>query len=477
MSFCESCGRPLHEGARFCGACGSGVPEEPTSGAPVPERPPEPSSWSCAACASENPPEALFCAQCGTSREATPTEAGKTEELPTAIVAAAAEAPPAAGPSTQGTMEASAEAADAPADGARAKLSQTLRTPWVIALIAVLVVIAIAAGAVLVVVQRSNDQHRQQQQQQAQATFDGQSQAIVTTLAPKVTSVDSSLPGSLRAYTWSTRLGSAIRSARRLHTALVQSQGDCAKLVCQTSPQTSTKQALDGALKALAVYSESVAALPWQLAAVTDEQAQTVHRDAAAARAACEKLQAADPGLAALTVGACATMPAGVTRARSEAELHSFLVKVQNDILNQSQYGRSDIVSAVAGVNGMTMNPDDAATMIESVQSNRQSLLDQLSAMTVPGDSRASNIHNLLQQSLQHSIEADRYYAAWMHRVYDYYYTPSVGYQGHVPHDKNYDNALGQSSQAGSAKSSFVRIYNPLARYFGLRSNWQAGQI
>jgi hypothetical protein len=131
----------------------------------------------------------------------------------------------------------------------------------------------------------------------------------------------------------------------------------------------------------------------------------------------------------------------------------------------------------VAGVNDMTLNPDDAATTIEGVRSNRQSLLDQMSAVTVPDDPRASQVYDLLQQSLQHSIEADRYYAAWMHRVYDYYYTPSVGYQGHVPHDSNYDRALSQSSMAGSAKSSFVRIYNPLAHYFGLRSSWQAGQI
>jgi len=74
-------------------------------------------------------------------------------------------------------------------------------------------------------------------------------------------------------------------------------------------------------------------------------------------------------------------------------------------------------------------------------------------------------------------LHPTRYYVAWMHGVYKYYYQPPQGYMGSVPHDGNYDSAASQSSLAGTAKSSFCRLYNPLARRFGLRANWQATEI
>ena len=39
MSFCQSCGSALNEGAKFCGVCGAAVPETPV--APAPEAAPE----------------------------------------------------------------------------------------------------------------------------------------------------------------------------------------------------------------------------------------------------------------------------------------------------------------------------------------------------------------------------------------------------------------------------------------------------
>jgi len=220
-----------------------------------------------------------------------------------------------------------------------------------------------------------------------------------------------------------------------------------------------------------------VAALPSQLSAVTPAQAQALHHAASAAQAACRQLRSVAAGLPPLAVGACAAIPAGARKARSDAALRLFLLRVQNDILNQSQYGRKDLVAAVGGVQGMTLNPDDAATTIDSVRSNRQSLLDQLSAMDVPNDRRATKLCDLLQQSLQHSIEADRYFAAWMHGVYNYYYAEPQGYLGNVPLDGNYHKAVSQSSMAGVSKSRFCRAYNPIALRFDLRHNWQAGQL
>src|SRR5674476_44802 len=249
-------------------------------------------------------------------------------------------------------------------------------------------------------------------------------------------------------------------------------------LVSTASPARPVDEQAHGkALGALATYAEAVAALPSQLSAVTPAQAQALHHAASAAQAACRQLRSVAAGLPPLAVGACAAIPAGARKARSDAALRLFLLRVQNDILNQSQYGRKDLVAAVGGVQGMTLNPDDAATTIDSVRSNRQSLLDQLSAMDVPNDRRATKLCDLLQQSLQHSIEADRYFAAWMHGVYNYYYAEPQGYLGNVPLDGNYHKAVSQSSMAGVSKSRFCRAYNPIALRFDLRHNWQAGQL
>ncbi len=474
MSFCENCGKPLRGGARYCGGCGAFVPEDEgktesvAAGASS-----EPTAWSCSSCGAQNPAEGRFCLLCGASRDAPPASASRAEEAQTVALVGAA--------LPQDSLDASADCADEAfidaggesAGRSRLWVSRALHTPWILALIAVVVIMAVAAGALATVVHGSNSKKGQE----ASAAFDSQSRAIVTGLAPMTTSAAAHLPASLAACKWSTTLGPAVTSAKRLQTALAKAQSDCAALASQNASQAATKQAISAALRALAAYAGAVVVLPPRLSAVTPVEAQALQAAATAAQAAGKHLNRVAPGLQSLNPGTCTFMLAGARNAHSDAALRTFLVRIQNDILDQSQYGRSDIVRAVAGVRGMTMNPDDAATMIESVQSNRQSLLDQLSAMGVPDDTHAAKVFNLLQQSLQHSIEADRYFAAWMHKVYNYYYQWPQGYLGNVPYDSNYDSAVAQSSMANASKSRFCSAYNPIAHRLGLRATWQAGQL
>jgi hypothetical protein len=362
-----------------------------------------------------------------------------------------------------------------PGDNWRARTWNVVRKPWVLAFVAVLVFVA-AAGVFILAEHRGHVQ-KQQTAATAAAAFNSQSGAIAASLAPMATNLQTSLPGSLATCRWSTSLSSAVRDAGQLQSALVQSQNDCAKLQTSTASQAAVKQALTAALSALATYAAALSNLPAQLSQVTATQAQTVQSAAAAATAACQHLQTLDSQMQPLPVATCRMLQAGASKARRDVALRTFLVRVQNDILDQSQYGRHDIVNAVNGVNGMTMNPSDAANQMESVESNRQSLLDQLSAMNVPDDQRATALLSLLQQSLQHSIEADREYVAWMNDVYNYYWQDPIGYMGNVPHTADYNAALSQSAMANAAKSSFCRRYDPLARRLGLKHSWQASQI
>ena len=452
MAFCESCGKSLHDGARFCGGCGAAVPEDKVEDEAAATVVQVPSSWACASCGSANGAEAGFCSRCGAVGG---FGAPAVADQPTvAMSTAAIERGPAVA-----------------VDGGSTGSGRTPRRTLIIALAAAVVLVLVAVAAFVVVTRNSADAER------SSDTFDSQALAVVTSLAPVADKVATRLPVSLRRCVWSTSLAPAVRSAENLRTAIQQSQTASAALQPQTEEQTATKQALDAALKSLGAYAEAVSGLSPQLSVVTPAQAQALRKDASAAKAACAALSTTAATLPKLAVNDCSVVPAGAHKARKDAALRIFLIKVQNDILNQSQYGRSDIIEAVAGVNGMTMNPDDAATMIESVQFNRQSLLDQLSSMTVPDDQRATAAYDLLQQALQHSIEADRYYAAWMHDVYDYYYQEPEGYMGNVPHDNNYDEALNQSAMAGTAKSSFCSMYNPIAKRFALKHNWSQGQL
>lgn len=468
MSFCEDCGKSLREGARFCGSCGANVPDDEAAAQPV-AAPPEPaSSWACPSCGTANDAEARFCSQCGLGRGLHAPD-GTGREAATTLIS-----PPVVAPDEPAATIETAQIERGPAspvDGGPSAGGRFSRRWLIIALIAALAIVLLAVAAFVIVTRNQADG------QKASDTFDSQSMAVVTPLAPMADAVASRLPVSLKKCAWSTNLSPAVRSAERLRTAVQQSQADSAALVAQNPSQTAAKQALDGALTALGTYADAVAGLPPQLSAVTPAQAQDLRRDASDAQSACKDLSTAATALPKLAVNACSVVPAGAHKARKDAALRIFLMKVQNDILNQSQYGRRDIIAAVAGVNGMSMNPDDAATMIESVQSNRQSLLDQLSSMSVPDDRRASSAYDLLQQALQHSIEADRYYAAWMHEVYDYYYQEPQGYMDNVPHNNSYDEAVSQSSMAGSAKSSFCRVYNPIAQRFALRHDWTEGRL
>lgn len=466
MAFCESCGKPLREGARFCGACGATAPQDLTGETPSGGQIGS-GAWSCPACTTENQADSLFCSHCGAGRGAAVPQANEsaTAVLPPAVTSHAAEAAAAPGADSQSPAETPAQVAPV------AKLWNVVRRPWVLAFVAVIAFLA-AAGVLALATHRGNTQKAA-----AATAFASQSQTIVASLVPMANRLAASVPASAGRCTWSTSLTAAVRSAGELQSALAQSQDDCAKLEPSNADETSVKQAMMAALTSLATYTGAVANLPAQLSALTTSQAQTVQSDAAAARAACQHLHAIDTAAQPLTVAPYTTLAAEARKASSDVKLRLFLLKVQNDILDQSQYGRQDIVNAVNGVNGMTANPDDAANTMDSVESNRQSLLDQLSAMTVPDDSRAVGVYNLLQQGLQHSIEADRDYAAWMHDVYNYYYEYPIGYMGNVPHTADYNAAVTQSAMANASKGNFCSRYDRLARRLGLRHTWQAAQI
>lgn len=243
--------------------------------------------------------------------------------------------------------------------------------------------------------------------------------------------------------------------------------------------ERTARRRLAAALKAHLEFAAACAQVPKALKEVEKSECASIRKWAGQTdsryNAALKRL----PGVAdvSVSVAACDHFAAAAAKARKDAALRSFLVKIDNQILHQSANGRDEIIAAVAGVENMTMDPSEASRMVDGVVLNRQSLLQQLTAMTVPDDDRAVQAFDLLQESLHHSIEGDRYFSLWMIEVYNYYYQEPQGYLGHVPRNDDYERAVRECGLATDAKQRFCAAWNKLAARYDLKSTWQHTEI
>jgi hypothetical protein len=263
------------------------------------------------------------------------------------------------------------------------------------------------------------------------------------------------------------------RDASAVQEALVRAQAEADNVSGETG------SALHDALRAHLALTQALQKLPSDPVDLSSNDVQRVSSQASAAENAYRRVESLVPSAPHMSndVGDIHQLSQLASEAESQRELGSFLQKV-GGILTQSANGRAQIISTISRVlDHCSTPPDRAAEEISSVADNRQSVLDQVSAMTVPDDPDAQRVASLLQESLQHSIEADRHFADWMNFLFRYYYTFPIGCPGQVPTNNAYDQAESESHSADSAKEQLVRVYDPLAKQFGLRSDWKAGDI
>jgi serine/threonine protein kinase len=152
------------------------------------------------------------------------------------------------------------------------------------------------------------------------------------------------------------------------------------------------------------------------------------------------------------------------TRDSDTTDLASFVDRIEN-LLAQSATGRQEISTAlVAGLNCRISNAD-AARQIASATENRQSILQQLGSLSAPTPA-TDRMVTMLQQGLQHSIEADRHYRAAFRA------TETCP----VPKDATWDQAKDFDRRATDAKARFVLTFDPLARRLHRRA-WSAAEF
>jgi DNA-binding SARP family transcriptional activator len=144
---------------------------------------------------------------------------------------------------------------------------------------------------------------------------------------------------------------------------------------------------------------------------------------------------------------------------KSDAELRTFVGKVEN-VLAQAHEGRVAVVQAVSAGQRCEIPLREAAADIEDARANRQSLLQQLAALSVPDDEQARRVATLLQRATAASFAADLRYRRDFLRARTC--PPPV------------DAAAGR--RADRLKREFAASFNPLARRFHARE-WTPAEL
>jgi serine/threonine-protein kinase len=141
-----------------------------------------------------------------------------------------------------------------------------------------------------------------------------------------------------------------------------------------------------------------------------------------------------------------------------------FVDRIEN-VLTQSASGRTEIPAAINAGLACTIPNSEAARRIKSVAENRQSILQQLAALSGPTQA-TDRMVTLLQRGLQHSIEADCHYQLWF----------ETSSKCPLPPSRSLDLAQAADRRATAAKKLFVDRFDPLARRLHQRS-WTAEEF
>jgi DNA-binding SARP family transcriptional activator len=158
------------------------------------------------------------------------------------------------------------------------------------------------------------------------------------------------------------------------------------------------------------------------------------------------------------------TNGASPTTTRADTELRSFVYTLEN-FLQQSHEGRVEVRRVLAGAFDCSLSPQVAAAQLDSVQENRQSLLEQLAALNVPDNDRALLVSDRFQQASHASIAADWIYRDWLRSK------TSCVRGGKPP-----AGARRADARATALKLRFLAAFNPLAATVGRRT-WRAAEF
>jgi hypothetical protein len=138
-------------------------------------------------------------------------------------------------------------------------------------------------------------------------------------------------------------------------------------------------------------------------------------------------------------------------------------------LLAQSGADRGTVTDAVVSVQSCGKSLSQDARTLSKASANRRSLLSRLNGL--PGRSALpAALVSALTGAWQASAQADADLARWASNA------ASRGCHKGNPNNASLQASYGPDNQATTSKQAFVRLWNPLARHYGL-TTYQSGQL
>jgi hypothetical protein len=132
-----------------------------------------------------------------------------------------------------------------------------------------------------------------------------------------------------------------------------------------------------------------------------------------------------------------------------------------NTLFTESGHDRDTLRAAIATV-GSCNNLSSAVTSLQSVVSDRQTLLTRLDSLDIARLPNHARLRAGLEQALTDSLHSDQSYEAWVEDLNDNCDASTE------TQDSNYLQAQQSDSTAESDKGALAQLWDPIAKKFGL---------
>ena len=160
------------------------------------------------------------------------------------------------------------------------------------------------------------------------------------------------------------------------------------------------------------------------------------------------------------------TTPTATASAATLSQQHQAAVQLSG-LLPQSGTDRADVIDAVGNVRSCGKNLGKDARVFTTAAGNRRALLSKLASLSGRSALPAAMLTDL-SGAWQASAQVDKDLAQWASTA------ASRGCHKGNPKDASLQASYGPDGQATADKQAFARLWNPLARRYGLRTyQWE----
>jgi hypothetical protein len=156
-------------------------------------------------------------------------------------------------------------------------------------------------------------------------------------------------------------------------------------------------------------------------------------------------------------------------------EVESVVKQLDTD-LDYSASSRKQLAAVNVEVNHCRMRPAKAAERVDVLVTQRRNrLLGDIEEMGHPANEQAQTLITQFKTAVHRSAEADESYAAWLQSWDGTYDEIKANGCGGIPFRGLEWEVFEEDDQAaGEAKRDFLRTYDPVAKKYDERADWQA---